>query len=40
MFAVESVLLRWGLPVKNDKMDCWRLGMVFVASAGVGSEDV
>ena len=39
MLARESVLLRWGRPVKNDKMDCWRLKVVFMVSGVTGIVD-
>ena len=39
MLAEESVLLRWGRPVKNDKMDCWRLKVVFMVSGVTGIVD-
>jgi hypothetical protein len=39
MLARESVLMRWGRPVKNDKMDCWRLKVVFMGSGVAGIVD-
>ena len=39
MFDEESVVLQWGRPVKNDKMDCCRLKVVFMVSGVTGIVD-
>jgi len=39
MLAGESVVLQRGRPVKNDKMDCWRLKVVFMVSEVTGIVD-
>jgi hypothetical protein len=39
MFDEESVVSQWDRPVKNDKMDCWRLKVVFMGSGVAGIVD-
>jgi len=39
VFEEESVVSQWDRPVKNDKMDCWRLKVVFMGSGVAGIVD-
>ncbi len=40
MLDEESLVSQWDRPVKNDKMDCWRLKGVFMGSGVAGIMDV
>ena len=40
MLDEESLESQWDRPVKNDKMDCWRLKVVFMESGVAGIMDV
>ena len=40
MLDEESLVSQWDRPVKNDKMDCWRLKVVFMESGVAGIMDV